>query len=103
MKTPNFQPFRDRYLVRPLDEDNSPIKVAESERAKPVRGHIVAVGGGALLEDGRVLPMTFEAGTEILFGKYAGSDQEFDGVTFKIISEAEIFGHVPQHQAGVDE
>lgn len=96
----NFQPFRDRVLVRPFDEQEGTIKVPDSDRAKPDHGIIVAVGLGGLTDHGEIIPMTFKPDDHVYFGKYAGTEIEIDGEKLRIMSEAEILGEVPT--GGID-
>lgn len=95
MQNPNFRPFRDRVLIRPTEEPDSKIKLSSSDKAKPESGVIVAAGLGAITDSGITLPMTHSVGDTVYFGKYAGSDIELDGETFRIMSESEILGMAP--------
>lgn len=102
MKKPSFLPFRDKALIRPSQEEDSPIKVSDSERAKPDQGVIVAIGSGMITENGAIIPPTHIEGDHVYFGKYAGTDIELDGETFRIMSEAEILGMRPRTTSRID-
>ena len=39
-------------------------------------------------------PMHFEVGDTVLYSKYAGTDVEFDGETYKILRQDSIFGTI---------
>lgn len=104
MNKPSFLPFRDKVLIRPAVEDESPIKVSDSDRAKPDQGIIVCIGAGAMKEDGTVIPPSHMEGDHVYYGKYAGTEIELDGETFRIMAEAEILGMLPRrtHHTGID-
>ena len=53
------------------EEKTSPggIVIPDSATEKPVKGEVVAVGKGKLLENGDVRPLDVKVGDSILFGK----------------------------------
>ncbi len=88
-----FRPLEDRVLVEPLEEEeitSSGIVLPDSAREKPQRGRVLAVGPGRLDRKGNRQPVPVEPGDEILFGKYAGNEVEFDGVDYKVLRADEI-------------
>jgi chaperonin GroES len=95
MSKPNFAPFRDRVLVRPLVEEEGAIKTPENGRPKPQRGVVVAVGSGVQYESGYLQPPSFKPGDDIYFGKYAGAEIVLDDEVYLIMREEEILGHIP--------
>ena len=54
------------------EEKTSPggIVIPDSATEKPVKGEIVAVGKGKILENGEIRPLDVKEGDQILFGKY---------------------------------
>ena len=55
----NIRPLHDRLIVKRLEEDRtSPggIVLPGSAAEKPVRGKVIAVGKGKVLDNGEVLP-----------------------------------------------
>lgn len=64
--------MQDRILVRPLVNDpKATIIRLESERTKPVRGVVVAVGPGKIDKRGRRQPLDVKEGDTIVFGQHA--------------------------------
>ena len=47
------------------------IVIPETATEKPIKGEVVAVGAGNILEDGKVRPVGVKAGEKLLFGKYS--------------------------------
>src|SRR2546430_9757408 len=77
-----IRPLHDRVIVKRLEEDRtSPggIVIPDTAAEKPIRGKIVAVGKGKILENGQVRPCDVKVGDKILFGKYTGTEVKVDG------------------------
>ena len=78
----NIRPLHDRVIVRRMDEEKtSPggIVIPDSATEKPVKGEVLAIGKGKLLENGDVRPLDVKVGDKILFGKYSGTEVNVDG------------------------
>ena len=63
-----------------------------SAQEKPNQGEVVAVGNGALLENGEIRALTVKAGDTVVFGQYTGNAVKVDGDELIIMRENEIFG-----------
>jgi len=95
----SIKPLYDRVLVKRLAAETKSkggIVIPDKSAEKPTQGEVVAVGAGALLENGQQRPLAVKVGDQILFGQYAGSEVKIDGVTYLIIKENEIFAVVEQ-------
>ena len=53
--------------------------IPDTAAEKPIRGKVVAVGKGKILENGKVRPLDVKVGDKILFGKYSGTEVKVDG------------------------
>ena len=56
----DFRPLHDRVLVRRLDTEEKTaggIIIPDTAQEKPQEGKVVAIGGGAKTEDGKIIPM----------------------------------------------
>ena len=65
-----------------------------SAKEKPNQGIVVAVGDGAVLENGDVRPMVLKVGDVVIFGQYSGNAVKIDGEELVIMSESEVYGVV---------
>ena len=95
----SIKPLYDRVLVKRLAAETKSkggIVIPDKSAEKPTQGEVVAVGAGALLENGQQRPLAVKVGDQILFGQYAGSEVKIDGETYLIIKENEIFAVVEQ-------
>jgi chaperonin GroES len=88
------KPLGDRVLVERTDEDvqktGGGIIIPDTAKEKPSKGKVVAVGPGAVQEDGTRTPMEVKKGDKILFGKYAGTEIKIDGEEMLIMRESDI-------------
>ena len=84
----NIKPLADRVLVEPVAAEQttaSGIIIPDTAKEKPQKGKIIAVGNGKPDE-----PMTVKEGDIVLYGKYAGSEINHEGVDYLIMRESDI-------------
>ena len=84
----NIKPLADRVLILPdAAEEKSAggIILPDSAKEKPLRGKVVATGNGTKDED-----MVVKAGDAVLYGKYAGTEIEFEGTKYLIMRHSDI-------------
>ena len=89
----NIRPLHDRVIIRRMEEEKtSPggIVIPDSATEKPVKGEVVAVGNGKILESGDVRPLDLKVGDIILFGKYSGTEVSVDGEELLVMREDDI-------------
>ena len=85
--------FRYSRGVDRLDaETRSPggIVIPDSAAEKPIRGKVVAVGKGKILENGNVRALDIKVGDHILFGKYSGTEVKVDGEEYLVMREEDV-------------
>jgi chaperonin GroES len=90
-----FRPLGDRVVVRRVKEDQKTaggILIPETAREKPQEGEIIAVGPGALDDNGKRVIPEVKTGDFILFGKWSGSEVKIDGEELLIMKESDIVG-----------
>ena len=88
-----IRPLHDRVIVKRLEEERtSPggIVIPDTAAEKPIRGKIMAVGKGKILEDGNVRPLDVKVGDKILFGKYSGTEVKMDGEDLLVMREEDV-------------
>ncbi len=86
----SIKPLADRVLVKPAaaeEKTASGIIIPDSAKEKPSRGEVIAVGNGTKDEE-----MVVKAGDTVLYGKYAGTELEFDSEKFLIMRQSDILG-----------
>ena len=89
----NIRPLQDRVIVRRMEEETtSPggIVIPDSAAEKPIRGEVVAVGNGLVLDNGEVRPLDLKVGDKVLFGKYSGTEVKVDGEDLLVMKEDDV-------------
>jgi chaperonin GroES len=90
-----FRPLHDRVLVKRVEEESTTsggIIIPDTAKEKPQEGEVVAVGGGAIKDDGAVRALDVKAGDRILFGKWSGTEVTLNGDELLIMKESDILG-----------
>ncbi|MAK63769.1 MAG: co-chaperone GroES [Alphaproteobacteria bacterium] len=90
-----FRPLHDRVLVKRVEEESTTkggIIIPDTAKEKPQEGEVVAVGGGAIKDDGSVRPLDLKVGDRILFGKWSGTEVTLGGDELLIMKESDILG-----------
>jgi chaperonin GroES len=91
------KPLEDRILVKPIEpakQTASGLYLPESSTEKPIQGKVVAVGPGKRLDNGTVATLSIKKGDTVVYGKYAGTEVEIEGVDHLILRETEVLGVV---------
>ena len=83
----NIKPLADRVLVLPTaaEEKVGGIIIPDTAKEKPLRGKIVAAGNGTKDEE-----MVLKVGDQVLYGKYAGTELEFEGKKYLIMRQSDV-------------
>jgi chaperonin GroES len=88
-----MRPLHDRVMVKRWEEEKtSPggIVIPDSAAEKPIKGEVVAVGNGKVLDNGENRALEVKAGDKVLFGKYSGTEVKVDGEEFLVMREDDI-------------
>src|SRR4029077_18479050 len=101
-KSMRFRPLSDRVVVRRVKEEEKSsggIIIPDTAQEKPQEGEIVAVGPGALDDNGNRIAPEVKAGDIVLFGKWSGTEVKIDGEELLIMKESDINGIVEGRKA----
>ncbi len=88
----NIKPLADRVLIEPTAAEEvtmAGIIIPDSAKEKPLKGKVIAVGCGTKDE-----PMVVKEGDEVLYGKYAGTEIEFEGNKYIIMRQSDIMATI---------
>ena len=88
-----IRPLHDRVVIRRTEEDRtSPggILIPDSAAEKPIKGEVIAVGNGKLLDNGEVRPLDLKTGDNVLFGKYSGTEVKVEGEEVVVMREDDV-------------
>jgi chaperonin GroES len=83
----NIKPLADRVLIlpAPAEEKIGGIIIPDTAKEKPLRGKVVAAGNGTKDEE-----MILKEGDTVLYGKYAGTELEFEGEKYLIMRQSDV-------------
>ena len=82
------KPLSDRVLIEPVAAEEvtvGGIIIPDTAKEKPLRGTVKAVGNGTKDE-----AMVVKEGDTVLYGKYAGTELEVDGVKYLMMRQCDI-------------
>lgn len=84
----NIKPLADRVLIEPTAAEETTlggIIIPDSAKEKPLKGTVLAVGNGTK-ED----PMVLKEGDKVLYGKYAGTEIEYEGTKYLMMRQSDV-------------
>ncbi len=87
-----IKPLADRVLVVPAAAEtktSSGIIIPDTAKEKPQKGTVAAVGPGT-----KDNPITVKVGDQVLYGKYAGTELQHDGVDYLMMKESDLLSIV---------
>jgi len=88
-----LRPLHDRVIVKRMEEERMSaggIVIPDSAAEKPVRGEVLAVGNGKILESGDKRALDINVGDMVLFGKYSGTEVKVEGDELLVMREEDI-------------
>ena len=83
-----IQPLADRVLISPKAAEEKTaggIIIPDTAKEKLLEGTVVAVGEGKSDEK-----MILKKGDKVLYGKYAGTELEYDGEKYLIMRQSDV-------------
>ncbi|WKZ24861.1 MAG: co-chaperone GroES [Patescibacteria group bacterium] len=90
----NLKPLSDYLIIKPADEESvtaSGIVLPDTtDKEKPERGEVVAMGVGKRQDNGDLAPMSVKVGDVVMFKKYAPDEIKVDGQEYLVIRESDV-------------
>lgn len=83
-----IKPLADRVLIEPAAAEEKTIGgiiIPDTAKEKPLQGKVVATGNGTKDEE-----MFVKEGDTVLYGKYAGTELEYDGKKYLVMRQSDI-------------
>ena len=91
----NIRPLSDRVLILPAPAEEKTIGgiiIPDTAKEKPLQGEVVAVGNGNKDEE-----MILKVGDKVLYGKYSGTELEYEGVKYLIMRQSDVLAILGEH------
>jgi chaperonin GroES len=88
-----IRPLHDRVIIKRLEAETKTaggIVIPDSATEKPIKGEVIAVGNGKILENGEKRALDIKTGDKVLFGKYSGTEVKVDGQELLVMREEDI-------------
>ena len=88
-----IRPLHDRVIVKRVEEEKlsaGGIVIPDSAAEKPIKGEVVAVGNGKILENGEQRKLDLKVGDKVLFGKYSGTEVKVDGQELLVMRDEDV-------------
>ena len=83
-----IKPLADRVLVEPAAAEEKTVGgiiIPDTAKEKPLQGKVLAVGNGTKDEE-----MFVKEGDTVLYGKYAGTELEYEGKKYLLMRQYDI-------------
>ena len=84
----HVKPLSDRVLILPNPAEEKTaggLYIPDTAKEKPLAGKVVAVGPGT-----KEVQMEVQVGDQVLYGKYAGTELQFEGESYLIMKQNDI-------------
>ena len=89
-----LQPLGSRLIVQPIEINETTksgiILPDTADKEKPVRGKVIAIGKGKILENGQREIIDIKVGDEILFEKYGTDEYKIDKEEFLVVDYEKV-------------
>lgn len=93
----SIKPLDDRVVIEPIEAEEKTqggILLPDTAKEKPMKGKIIAVGEGKMLENGKRAELLVKNGDKVLYGKYAGTEVVVDGKEYLVMRESDILAKI---------
>lgn len=89
----NIRPLHDRVIIKRMEEERTTaggIVIPDTAAEKPIRGEVIAVGNGKIMENGELRPLDIKVGDKVLFGKYSGTEVKVEDQDLLVMREEDV-------------
>ena len=93
-----IEPTADHLVVEPIEEETvseSGILIPDTiSKERPMKGKVVAVGPGELLDDGTRKKMEVKEGDVVLYTKYGPTEIKLDGKNIIALNMSDVLAKI---------
>lgn len=92
-----IEPLYDHVIVareEGEEQTSGGIVIPDTAKEKPSRGKVLAAGKGKMLDNGQVSVLVVKVGDRVIFGKYAGTEFEYQSKKYLILRESDILAKI---------
>lgn len=88
-----LRPLGDRIIAKPSSAEEKTaggILLPDSAKEKPQQAEVIAVGPGALLDNGKRSPIDVNIGDKVIYGKYSGTEIKVGSEDYVILRQDDV-------------
>lgn len=93
----SLEPLRNRVVLQQIEPEeeqtDAGIVIPDTAQDEPQRAEVIAVGPGKQ-NNGEVVEPDVSEGDQVLYGKYSGTEVEFDGNEFLVMDASNVLAIV---------
>jgi chaperonin GroES len=89
----HIEPLEDRIVVEPIEAEQvtkGGIVLPDTAKEKPVKGKVISVGPGRVLDNGKRAAPAVKKGDVVVYAKYGGTEIDIDGKEYMILRESDL-------------
>lgn len=86
------KPVLDRIIIEQDEAENKigSFAISETSKERPRQGTVVAVGNGAIGNNGQTIPMITKVGDKVMYGEFSGQTIYIEGKEYIVLKEGEL-------------
>ena len=89
-----LKPLASNVIIKPAVPEeitkSGIVLPGASDKERPEKGEVIAVGPGKLLDNGNIAPLSVKVGDTVIFKKYSPDEIKVDGEQYLILNESDI-------------
>ncbi|NEG96393.1 co-chaperone GroES [Bifidobacterium primatium] len=88
-------PLEDKIVIKQAAAETqtaSGLYIPDNAKEKPQQGEVLAVGPGRRDDKGERIPVDVKVGDKVLYSKYGGTEVNYGGEDYLIVSARDILG-----------
>lgn len=89
-----LKPLSDHVIVKAAAQEEMTksgiVLPGTSDKERPEKGEVIAVGPGKRLDNGQLAPMSVAIGNQVVFKKYSPDEIKIDDEEYLILGEGDI-------------
>jgi len=89
-----LQPTSDHIIVKAVNDEitsKSGIVIPDTaNKERPMKGEVIAVVPGKILDNGELRKMEIKQGDKVLFTKYGPTEVKVDGEEYLVLNESDV-------------
>lgn len=89
----SLTPLEDKIVIKQAEAETktaSGLVIPDTAKEKPQQGEVLAAGPGRRDDKGKRIPMDVKVGDKVLYSKYGGTEVNYGGEDYLIVSARDV-------------